>query len=88
MQLRGEGVLPGRRMTTIFHTSHPQLCESLRRDPRWRQVSGVLHGVNKGASRGTMAVAAARSGSMAGTGYGGHFRAVQGFRYYGQGAAR
>lgn len=68
----GEGArLPGRKMTTIFHTSHPGLCAALRRDKKWRQVSASLYGGNKAKSRATLC------------GYGGHFRAVQGFRYYG-----
>lgn len=83
LQRVGEGVLPGRRMTTIFHTSHPQLCASLRRDRRWRQVSAALHGVNKGRSRTSMHATQVGHTGM-GTGYGGHLRAVQGFRYYGE----
>lgn len=79
LQHTGKGVLPGRRMTTIFHTSHPGLCAALRRDRRWRQVSGVLHGANRGKS----AKSKAKSGSLD-VGYGGHFRAVQGFRYVGE----
>lgn len=84
LQRVGEGVLPGRRMTTIFHTSHPQLCASLRRDRRWRQVSAALHGVNKGKSRSSLHATKADKTAGMGTGYGGHFRAVQGFRYYGE----
>lgn len=86
MQLDGEGVLPGRRMTTVFHTSHPQLANGLRRSPQWRQVSGVLHGSHKGKSAATIAKSAKAVGrkSGIGAGYGGHLRAVQGFRYYGQ----
>lgn len=68
----------GRRMPTLFHTSHPGLCSALRRRPEWVQVSAVLHGGKKGKS----AASIARSGN-AGAGYGGHFRAVQGFRYLG-----
>lgn len=82
MQLAGEGVLPGRRMTTQFQTSHPQLCHSLRRSPLWRQVSGSLAGSNKGASRASLRKT--RGGEGIGSGFGGHFRAVQGFRYYGE----
>jgi GNAT superfamily N-acetyltransferase len=72
--------LPGRKLTTIFHTSHPGLCAALRRSPRWRQVSASLHGANKRRS-----VASMRKSNRAsiGSGYGGHFRAVQGFRYVG-----
>jgi GNAT superfamily N-acetyltransferase len=74
--------LPGRRLTTIFHTSHPGLCSALRRSPQWRQVSASLHGANKRRSAASMH----RSNqSRIGSGYGGHFRAVQGFRYVGAG---
>jgi GNAT superfamily N-acetyltransferase len=86
LQLRGEGVLEGRRMTTQFQTSHPQLAAALRRSPAWRQVSGRLHGVNKARSAATMKRSQGLDG--VGTGYGGHFRAVQGFRYYGEKAER
>ncbi|MBK8002362.1 MAG: ABC transporter ATP-binding protein [Gemmatimonadetes bacterium] len=79
LQLEGKGRLPGRRVTTIFHTSHPGLCAALRRDPKWRQVSAVLHGGNKRKSAATIA----RSGGAT-AGYGGHFRAVQGFRFLGE----
>lgn len=87
LQRTGDGVLPGRRMTTQFQTSHPQLCAALRRSPLWRQISGSLAGSNKGASGASMKRTIAsrgRSGlSGATAGFGGHLRAVQGFRYYG-----
>lgn len=86
LQFAGEGVLPGRKMTTVFHTSHPQLAAALRRDRRWRQVSGVLHGANKARSKASMMKS--RGVDKIGTGYGGHLRAVQGFRYYGERAAQ
>lgn len=66
-----------KRMPTLFHTSHPGLCASLRRSSDWVQVSAKLHGNNKARSKATMHV----EGS---TGYGGHFRAIQGFRYLGE----
>ncbi len=83
MQLDGTGRLEGRKVTTIFHTSHPGLCSALRRDRRWTQVSAVMHGVNKRRSAASMR----SSGSPLTLGYGGHFRAVQGFRYIGERAA-
>lgn len=72
-------------MRTMFHTSHPGLCAALRRDQKWRQITAVTHGDNKKRSERSMAKAA-RRGKMkdAPPGYGGHFRAVQGFRYFGQ----
>lgn len=84
LQLEGKGRLTGRKMTTVFHTSHPGLCAALRRDPRWRQISAVLHGVNKRKS----AASQAKSGTSIAAGFGGHFRAVQGFRYGGDAYAR
>ena len=76
------------KVPTLFHTSHPGLCAALRRAPQWTQVSGSLVGGNREASKATLAASAAK-GRMAavGSGYGGHFRAVQGFRYLGEEAA-
>lgn len=85
LQAEGRGVLEGRKMTTTFHTSHPQLCAALRRDRSWRQLSAVMHGGNRRMSAAT--IARANGAKFASGGYGGHFRAVQGFRYYGEGAA-
>ena len=78
----------GIKVPTLFHTSHPGLCAALRRAPQWTQVSASLVGSNREASKATLAASAAK-GRMAamGSGYGGHFRAVQGFRYLGEGAA-
>lgn len=89
LQRRGEGVQPGRRMTTVFHTSHPNLAAALRRDPKWRQVSAALHGAHKGKSAASIKKTGQKNGSAGiGAGYGGHFRAVQGFRYVGPQEAR
>ena len=89
LQLDGEGVLPGRRMTTIFHTSHPALCGYLRHSTKWRQVSYVTSGGNKRKSIQSLRKAALAGGrTVVGTGYGGHLRAVQGFRYYGDNYTR
>jgi GNAT superfamily N-acetyltransferase len=85
LQLRGEGRLPGRKVTTIFHTSHPGLCAGLRRDRKWAQTSAVLLGTNKAKSRASISKSqkVTRPGAPINAGYGGHFRAVQGFRYLG-----
>lgn len=72
LYLSGKGHLPY-PATTQFHTSHPGLCDALRRDKKWRQISAALYGGNKKKSARTTAA-----------GYGGHFRAIQGFRYYGK----
>lgn len=79
LQRTGRGVIDGRRMTTLFHTSHPNLAAALRRDPRWRQVSAAMHGVNKNKSARSMTPTVEGLGG----GYGGHLRATQGFRYVG-----
>lgn len=71
----------GKRPRTVyFHTSHPGLCAGLRRDKRWAQVSAVMAGGNKRKSRASII----KSGSVITAGYGGHFRAVQGFKYIGE----
>jgi len=82
LQLDGaEGArLEGRHLYTLFHTSHPGLVAALRRDQRWRQISASLYGANKERSRQSIK----KTGKHGvGTGFGGHLRAVQGFRYYG-----
>lgn len=63
----------GHRLPTYFHTSHPQLCGVLRRSGKWAQVSSKLYGGDKVKSRKKTA-----------SGYGGHFRAIQGFKYIGR----
>lgn len=88
LQLKGEGRLPGRSLTTIFHTSHPGLCAALRRDPRWAQVSAALYGGNRAKSAKSIhrSQVLARGKTLTGdsAGFGGHFRAIQGFRYLGE----
>ena len=76
-----------RIMPTLFHTSHPGLCAALRRDPKWTQVSAQLHGANKTRCAATISQSAIKKGGQSiKAGYGGHFRAVQGFRYIGNAA--
>ena len=67
---------------TFFHTSHPQLVQFLRRSKDWKQVSAVTHGGSKKRSRESKC--RSRNAIGAGAGYGGHFRAVQGFKYIGE----
>ena len=76
LQVSGKSRYGSRVKSVQFHTSHPGLCTALRRDPHWRQISAVLYGGNKTRSARTIRLAGHR-----GVGYGGHFRAVQGFRY-------
>lgn len=71
-------------MLSLFHTSHPGLASALRRSDRWTQVSARLVGESKVRSVASIAASFARKGITGGfSGYGGHFRAVQGFRYLG-----
>ena len=78
----------GRKVPTLFHTSHPGLAAALRRDPKWRQVSANLVGGNKQRSYESIQKSAERKkrekSSVVRAGYGGHFRAVQGFKYIGE----
>ena len=86
--LEGNG-RKGKQLPTYFHTSHPQLCAALRRSPKWVQVSAKLYGANKGKIITSHEKSAKRKGRQpVGSGFGGHFRAVQGFKYIGEGAAR
>jgi tRNA(Met) C34 N-acetyltransferase TmcA len=65
----------GRPMLTLFHTSHPGLAAALRRDPLWAQVSARLYGESKARSQATLK--SSGRGAWQGTGFGGHFRAIQ-----------
>lgn len=66
-------------MRTIFHTSHPGLAAALRKSPKWTQISSGLRGDDKARSAKSLEKAMGRN-----VGYGGHFRAVQGFRFLGE----
>lgn len=73
----------GRPMPTLFHTSHPGLASALRRAPGWSQVSAQLCGADRLRCTASIQKSARAGGWNAPgkAGYGGHFRAVQGFRY-------
>lgn len=77
----------GRKLPTFFHTSHPQLCGYLRNSGKWEQRSASLYGSNKKRSMESIKRSQKRTNSntATGSGYGGHFRAVQGFKYLGNG---
>lgn len=82
--LQGKGRC-GHKFHTFFHTSHPQLCGALRHSKRWVQTAANLYGANKKRSAASMKRAQERKGikDRANCGYGGHFRAVQAFKYIG-----
>ena len=73
-----------KQLPTYFHTSHPQLCAALRRSNKWVQVSANLYGGNKVRSFKSHSKSAKKKGKEhIGGGFGGHFRAIQGFKYIG-----
>jgi GNAT superfamily N-acetyltransferase len=75
----------GYRYPTFFHTSHPQLCASLRHSKKWIQTGAMLYGANKAKSASSIRKSHEARGieDRAASGYGGHFRAVQAFKYIG-----
>lgn len=73
-----------KRLPTYFHTSHPQLCATLRRSEKWVQVSAKLYGDNKARSMKSLIKSAEKKNRRkVNSGFGGHFRAVQGFKFIG-----
>lgn len=73
-----------RTKAVYFHTSHPALCAALRRDKNWVQVSQTMGGGHKGKS--IESITASRTSKKTLAGYGGHLRAVQGYKFIKQGA--
>lgn len=71
----------GHKYPTFFHTSHPQLCGALRHSKKWIQTNAQLYGANKKRSAASMRRTAKKTNAACG--YGGHFRAVQAFKYIG-----
>lgn len=80
---KGGGGRQRKEFPTYFHTSHPQLVQFLKRSKDWRQVSAVMNGASRVRSNASLV----KSGSIGG-GFGGHFRAVQGFKYIGPPVAK
>ena len=72
----------GKKLPALFHTSHPQLIGFLQGSKRWVLKSQQMFGGNKAKSQKSIAKAHIGEKST-GTGYGGHFRAVQGYKYIG-----
>ena len=78
LQFTGANQYHERTKAVYFHTSHPGLCAALRRDKRWVQVSQAIGGTHKGKSGA--GIKKSGKGVVSGSGYGGHHRAVQGFK--------
>lgn len=76
----------GHKYPVFFHTSHPQLCGALRHSRKWIQTNATLYGSNKARSGASIERSHRRNGvrDRCATGYGGHFRAVQAFKYIGE----
>lgn len=72
----------GHKYPTFFHTSHPQLCGALRHSKKWVQTNAQLYGANK--KRSAESMRRTNKKGNAACGYGGHFRAVQAFKYIGE----
>lgn len=73
-----------RKLPTYINTSHPQLCAKLRNSDKWVQVSAKLYGTNKSKTRKSLSRYVKLKGDIVSSGYGGHFRAIQGFKYIGE----
>jgi len=67
----------GKKLPCMFHTSHPQLIGFLKYSKKWVLKSQQLFGGVKKA----VGITKNKKGPI--SGYGGHFRAVQGFKYIG-----
>lgn len=78
----------GYKYPVFFHTSHPQLCGALRHSKKWTQTGAMLYGSNKARSGASIAKSHNINNikDRCATGYGGHFRAVQAFKYIGDNA--
>jgi hypothetical protein len=81
----------GRKLPTLFHTSHPQLVGYLKNSKKWVLKSQQMGGGDKAKSQKSInkMQVGVKGGDLSqkpvSSGYGGHFRAVQGFKYIGNG---
>lgn len=74
----------GKMFPTLFHTSHPQLIGYLTGSKKWVLKSQQMFGGNKAKSASSQRRTTGGGIGENSTGYGGHFRAVQGFKYIGE----
>lgn len=72
-----------RKLHTFFHTSHPQLCSYLRNSNKWTQTKTQLYGDSKKKCIKSIQRTGNKIGKKINAGYGGHFRAIQAFKYLG-----
>lgn len=78
--LEGKGRC-NRAYHTFFHTSHPQLCVYLRHSNKWEQTNAKLYDDKSSKKIKNHHLKEGRKTTIGG--YGGHFRAVQAFKYLG-----
>lgn len=87
LHLEGKGRC-GKGFGTFFHTSHPQLCAALRANPLWVQKGASLYGANRARNASSLKKSLQKTKGLNGRtqtgGFGGHFRAVQAFKYLGK----
>jgi len=78
-----------RTSRVVFQTAHPGLCGALRKSSKWVLISQTIGGDHKGRCCKRISRAAqtryeqgSRTSKKVGyfSGYGGHFRSIQGFR--------
>ena len=84
LQLEGKGIMPGRNITHISTTSHPGLCRAYRRDSKWQQITAPLYGQRQATTKKSIKKRNAADSQKGFAKFGGHFRAVQTFRYIGE----
>lgn len=74
-----------KKMQGVIHTSHPGLIIALSKSKKWALTSQQMGGGNREKSRASIAKSSAKFKRNAGGGggYGGHLRAVAGFKYVG-----
>lgn len=80
-EVSGYGRFGDRVERFYFHTSHPGLNAALGRARGWQRVSAKLHGENKARSIETMKRSSKSEIMRVVNGFGGHFRAVTGWRF-------
>ena len=81
---KGRG-LKNKKFPTMFHTSHPQLIGYLNYSKKWVLKSKQLGSTDSYLKTKKKSSITKESGiKKGGKGSGGHFRAVQGFKYIGE----
>lgn len=76
-----------KKLPVMFHTSHPQLINFLKNSNKWVLKSQKMYGDQKAKNKQAINASRKQRGYIGlqgeSSGYGGHFRAIQGFKYIG-----